>query len=94
MKKYVEQRQNEVLKQNSELLKKNKELEVFIALGFEFIERKVSAQYDTISPEAARRVEMLETIMMSFIDHGNDFDLLEVMEGLIYKKSGPPRAFR
>jgi len=53
--------------------------EVF-KVGWSYLAEKVSKLYMEVTPEAARNIEVLESILVSFIENGADGDMLNNFE--------------
>jgi len=54
--------------------------------GFEFIEKRMSTFFE-VTPEAVRKIELLECFLMSFVDHGMNFQLLDEMDVEVFRAS-------
>jgi hypothetical protein len=67
-----------------ELLQRHSGNDELILEAYSFIERKIGAQYLEITPEVVRRIDLLESLLLGFIEHGSDFRLLEMMEQAIF----------
>ena len=74
MEKYLKQRRNEL----QENLKP--ECEALFKSGFDFIEARLKTKFSIVTPEMTRKLEMLEILLFSFLEHGMDLSLCDKME--------------
>lgn len=49
-------------------------------VGYDFISRSVMAKYTEVTPEMARRVELLEVLLFTFVEHVINLDSLSTIE--------------
>lgn len=57
-------------------------LDVF-EVSYDFIEERICSEHKDVDPSVTRRVQILEALMFSFIEHGMNMSLLEQMDEFI-----------
>lgn len=69
--KYLQQRRSEL---NEKL---NKKCYTVFNNSYDFIDVVISNEYEEVLPIVTRKVELLEALMMAFIEHGLNLELLD-----------------
>jgi len=72
--RYLRKRREEILSEISDEV-----VPVFTAC-YCFIEEKLGAAYDEVTPDMVRKLELLEALLLSFIDHGMNLEMLTMMD--------------
>jgi len=47
---------------------------------YTFVEGRIEAAYDEVTPDMIRKLELLEALLLSFIDHGMNLEMLTMMD--------------
>jgi len=71
--------ENYLLKRKAELQKATQKNSVF-AHGYDYISENITKKYAEVVPEMVRRVEILEVLLFSFIEHAANLDSLDKIE--------------
>ena len=82
MEKYLKQRKKE-LQQNLK-----PECKGVFDSGFDFIEARLKEKFTAVTPEMTRKLELLEVLLFSFLEHGMELALLDKMEQDIARAGG------
>lgn len=78
VRKYIQQRKAEILKRAN-----NDSVKPLITVGWTFIEDRIAERFSSITPEVSRKVELLEVLLASFIEHGLNLEKLNEIEDQI-----------
>jgi hypothetical protein len=84
LKNYIHQRKKEILKRSND-----EEIKMLLTVGWNFIEDRITERFKEVTPEAVRKVELLEILLSNFISHGLDLEKLNEIEDQI-KNIGVP----
>ena len=75
VRKYVQQRKNEILKTSND-----ESTKPLLLVGFNFIEDRMAENFKSVTPEMSRKTEILEILLLNFITHGLDLSKLNEVE--------------
>lgn len=78
---------NYIRKKRLDLLARTKadDVAIMVDSGYDLIQSRICARYSEITPEFVRRVDLLECLLVTFIEHANNIDALAEIERKLEK---------